>query len=126
MVDPITTAIAAAAAGKAAESLTGQARQPMAAIVRRIKKKFHDRPADLLVLTAAQEDPWSDMRISELARALEVVSTEDPEFGRQIHKLWNQIGTTSTAHDEAVLNVFHGRADKVVQLRDIHGDLNIS
>lgn len=125
MADPVTMAIATAVAGKAAESLTDQARECLASLVRRIREKFRDRPGGQAALEAAQGDPGSGTLASELARALDEASAEDPEFGTQIRELWSQVGTTAAAGDHGVVNVFHGRADKVVQLRDVHGDLSI-
>ena len=125
MADPVTMAIATAVVGKAAESLTDQARESLAALVRRIREKFRDRPAAQSALDAAQDDPDSGALAGELARALEEASAEDPDFGEEIRSLWSQVRTTAAAGDHGVVNVFHGRADKIVQLRDVHGDLNI-
>lgn len=116
MAEPVTLAIAAAIAGKTAESLTSQARECLATLARRIREKFRDQPAARAALAAARNDPGAVMG---LAHALEEASAEDPEFGRQIRALWTRVG------DDGVVNVFHGRADKVVQLRDVHGDLHI-
>jgi hypothetical protein len=116
MADQITLAIATAIAGKTTESLAGPAREGLAALVRRIREKFRDRPAACAALAAAQGDPGA---VAGLAYALDEASAEDPEFGRQIRALWTRIG------DDGVVNVFHGRADQVVQLRDVHGDLHI-
>jgi hypothetical protein len=116
MADPVTLAIATAIAGKMTESLTDQARESLAALARRIREKFRDRPAARAALAAAQDDPGA---VAGLAHALDETSAEDPEFGRQIRALWTRIG------NDSVVNVFHGRADKVVQLRDLHGDLHI-
>jgi hypothetical protein len=119
MTDTVTMAIATAVAGKTAESITGQAREGLAVLVRRIREKFRDRPAAWAALAAAQADPGAGA--AGLARALDDASAEDPEFRRQIRALWSQV---RTGHD-GVVNAFHGRADKVVQLRDVHGDLHI-
>jgi hypothetical protein len=116
MADPITVAIATAIAGKTTESLTDQAREGLAALVRRIREKFRDRPAACAALAAAEDDPDT---AAGLAHALDEASAEDPEFGRQIRALWTRIG------DDGVVNIFHGRADQVIQLRDVHGDLHI-
>lgn len=59
-----------------------------------------------------------------MAVLLDEASAEDPEFGTQIRALWNHAGLT--AADGGVVNIFHGQADKVIQLRDVGGDLNIS
>ena len=125
MADPITMAIATAVAGKAAESMTDEARRCLAALVRRIRDKLRDRPAGQAALEAAQADPGSGALAGELARALDEAGGEDPEFGTQIRELWRQVGMLAVAGDRGTVNVFHGRADKVVQLRDVYGDLNI-
>jgi hypothetical protein len=120
MADPVTLAIATAVAGKAAESLTDQARECLAALVQRIRDKFRDQPAARAALEAARDDQGS----GELARALELACAQDPEFGTQIHALWSQV-RAAAAGDHGVVNVVSGRADKVVQLRDLHGDLHV-
>lgn len=121
MADPITVAIASAVAGKAAESFSGQTGRALAAIIKRIRDKFQGRPAALATLDAVEEGHGS---AAELTALLDQASAEDPEFGRQISALWNQAAVTAT--DGGVVNFFHGNADKVVQMRDIHGDLTIS
>lgn len=119
MLDPITMAIAAAAAGKMAESVTDGAREAVAAIVQRIRVKFRRQPTALAALETAHDDP---ARIQDLATLLEEAMTHDPEFGLQIHALWQQAVRSSPG---GVVNFFQGDADKVIQLRDVHGDLNI-
>jgi len=121
MADPITVAIASAVAGKATEALSDQARQAIAAIIQRVKEKFRGHPAKLATLDAVRDD---HARVEELAILLDEASAEDPEFGSQIRALWNHTGLT--AADGGVVNLFHGEADKVIQMRDVHGDLNIS
>jgi hypothetical protein len=119
MPDPVMMAIATAVAGKATESLTDQASKTVAAIVRLIREKFRGRPDNLPVLDAADDDRT---RIEELAALLGRASTEDPAFGSELRALWTQMGM---ATGDGVVNVFHGHADKVVQLRDVQGNLNI-
>ncbi len=126
MADPITTAIATAVASGMGQSLSDQAREVMTTLVRRIREKFKERPAAEATLTAAQNDPSSAARISELASALDEADREDPAFGSQIREIWAQVRLSTIAGDDAVINTFQGRADKVVQLRDVHGDINIS
>jgi hypothetical protein len=120
-------AIATAVASQAAQSLTSQAGHAIAEITRRIQHKFRDKPADLAILTVAQGESGSPDRATELAHALDRVIAEDPSFGRDIHALWEQSGNIPiTAKGDAVINVIHGKAGKVVQLRDVHGDLTIN
>jgi hypothetical protein len=127
MPDPITMAIATAVASQTAQSLTSQAGHAIAEITRRIQHKFRDKPTDLAILAAAQEESGSPDRTAELAHALDRAIAEDPAFGGDIHTLWEQSGNIPiTAKGDAVVNVVSGKADKVVQLRDIHGDLTIN
>lgn len=120
MADPVTIAIASAVAGKAAESLSEQGKQVVAALARRIREKFRGHPAELATLDAASDDA---ARIGELAELVDNASAADAEFGQQIRALWAQLNLTAA---DGVMNVFHGKADKVIQLRDVHGDLTIS
>jgi hypothetical protein len=121
MADPLSMAIAAAAAGKAAESLTGQAGQVIAAIRLKIRERFRGDLGEIPALDAAHGDPSA---AAGLARFLDAEFAADPAFRDEIRALWLQAAPAVT--DDAVSNVFYGKADKVVQLRDVHGDLNIS
>jgi len=114
-------AIATAVAGKAAESLTGQAAEAIAAIRRKIRERFCGDPGGVPALDGAQDDPSA---MAGLARFLDVEFAADPAFRDEIRALWLQAAPTAT--DDAVSNVFYGKADKVIQLRDVRGDLNIS
>jgi hypothetical protein len=120
--DPIMTAIATAIAGSAAQSLTTQTSHILAEIINRLRSKFRDREADLAALIAAEEEPESHAHVTRLAESLHQVSVDDPAFGAGIARLWRQHLMVSSD----VNNIFQGKAEKVVQLRDIHGDLNLS
>jgi len=120
-------AIATAVASQTAQSLTSQAGHTIAEIARRIQHKFRGSPADLAILTAAQGKSASPEQATELARALDRAITEDPAFGHDMRKLWDQSGNILiAATGDAVANVFTGKAAKVIQLRDVHGDLTIN
>jgi hypothetical protein len=121
MTDPMTVAIATAAAGKVAESLAGGVGESLAAIGRRVREKFQRHPAALATLDAARADP---AYIPDLAALLDETMRQDPEFGRQLRALWQQ--TAAQASENGVVNVVHGDAEKIIQLRDVHGDLNIN
>lgn len=127
MPDPITTAIATAVAGQAAQALTAQATSSVAEIVRRIRSKFRDAPTDQAVLTGAQSHPGSAEHVSALADALRRAALDDPAFGQEITALWAQAqAEITTAMSDGVVNTFHGNADRVIQLRDVHGNLTIN
>lgn len=121
MSDPLALAIATAAAGKAAESLTGQAQQAIAALVSNIRERLRRRPDDIAVLDAAAND---QAEAESLAVVLEREFEASPDFRDEIACLWRQIVDSNT--ESGVSNVFLGKADKVVQVRDVHGDLTIS
>lgn len=124
MPDPFAVAVTAAiatAAGKTAESMTVQAQQAVRAIIDRIRHRFRRYPDRIAALDAAVAD---DATSEELSQALEREFVIDPVFREAIKSLWLQ--TAPTVADSAVSNVFYGQADKVVQLRDVHGDLDIS
>jgi hypothetical protein len=114
MADPVTIAIASAVAGKAAESLADQVSRPVAAIIARIRERFRHRPAEREMLSAAEHEPE---RAADLAELLQAEMDSDPSFAAEIRALWQQAGT---------VNIVHGNVGKVVQVRDVHGDLNVN
>jgi hypothetical protein len=84
MADPVTLAIATSVAGKAAEALTDQARQAIAAIVSKIRDRLRSRPDDVAILDAATADP---SMTRPLATILDREFTADPEFHEEIEAL---------------------------------------
>lgn len=114
MTDPVTAAVAAAVAGKLAESLTDGAKKTVAAIAHQIRQKFRHQPAALTILKAARDD---SARLGDLEVLLAEAMARDPEFGRQIQALWQQTGIQPQRGD--VMNVLNGNAKNVVQARDV-------
>ncbi|HXA63475.1 MAG TPA: hypothetical protein VNW94_30385 [Streptosporangiaceae bacterium] len=100
--------------------MTGPA---ISALTKWVREKFSGRPLESALLAAAEADP---AHAEALTGALDQAAQADPEFGRELRDRWEQIQSNTTAGHGGVANVFHGRAEKVVQLRDLHGDLNIS
>src|ERR1022692_2904297 len=127
MPDPTIMAIATAVAGQTAQTLTAQATGALAESVKRITRKFRDRPADLALLSNALDAQVSANEISQFADALQRADLDDPDFGREITAFWTQMrAETNTATSDGLVNTFHGHADKVIQLRDVHGGLTIN
>lgn len=126
MPDPMTVAIATAVAGKVAETLTDQVKPALAQLTRRIRAKFSHQPDALAVLDAAGTEPSPPALVTQLAALLDQAAHDDPTFGADLRNLWQrvQIEISHTTGDTS--NVFTGSATKVVQLRDVSGDLNIS
>jgi hypothetical protein len=123
MVDPFAMTIATSVATKIADTLTDQAQQAFAAIVRRIRDKFRTDSAELggiAALDAAITDgdaPAVDTLAVELGRLF----TADPQFRDEIKELWDSVQPNG-----GVANVFYGKADKVIMMRDVQGDLTIN
>jgi hypothetical protein len=124
MADPITTAIATAVASGMAQSLTDQAKDAVTTLAGLIREKFRGRPAAHAALAAAEADPGSAARIDQFAHALDEAAATDPEFGTRIRDLWSVAQVS--ARDDSTVNIFHGRAEKVIQLHDVHGDISIN
>ncbi|MCL2583845.1 MAG: hypothetical protein FWE35_15485 [Streptosporangiales bacterium] len=121
MADPLALAIAAAAAGKAAESMTEQAQQAIAVLVGKVRERLRRRPGGIPALDAAGHD---EAEMEPLALVLEREFEVSPDFRDEVAGLWRQI--LESGAESGVSNVFLGKADKVVQVRDVQGDLTIN
>jgi hypothetical protein len=123
MGDPFAMTIATNVAAKIADTLTDQAQEAVAAIVRKIREKIRSRPGESgAVATLDAAITTSDAPSAEaLARLLEQLFTADPRFREEIRALWD-----SASVDNGVTNVFYGKADKVIMMRDVNGDLTIN
>lgn len=121
MADPLTlaiaTAVASAASGKAAEGVTEQARQALSAIIGRLRAKLRGHPADLAMVDGDLPAP------STVAELLDREFAADSGFRDEIRDLWLQ--AAPAANDDTASNAFYGQADKVIQLRDVHGDIHM-
>lgn len=124
MPDPVTAAIATAVASKIAESVTEQARRAIAQLTRRMRARFRNEPDHLAVLDAVEAGPGSPELTARLAMLLEEAASTDPSFGSEIRALWSMAQAQITA--DSTTNILSGRAEKVVQARDIHGGLTIN
>ena len=123
MADPFAMTIATSVATKIADNLAEGARQAVLAIVRKVRDKLRSRPgepADVATLDAAIAS-GDELAAAALARLLEALFTADPRFREEVETLWD-----SGHPDDSVTNVFHGKADRVIMMRDVHGDLTIN
>lgn len=105
-MDPLTLAIAGAVAAGLATGAGESTGTALAALTGRIRERFRNRPQALESEEAA-------------AAALEDEFTRDPAFRQECQGLWNQ------AQAGSVANSFTGQAGKVIQARDIHGDITL-
>jgi hypothetical protein len=124
MVDPLAMTIATNVATRIADTLTDQAQQAIAAIIRRIREKLPSRPGGPgeIALLDATVGTGEASAMNALARTLEQLFVADPRFRDEIQALWD------SAHpdDDSVTNIFHGKAGKVIMMRDVNGDLTIN
>jgi glycine/D-amino acid oxidase-like deaminating enzyme len=123
MADPLATTIAASVAAKIADTAVDGAQQAVTAIIQKIREKLRSRPGrsrEVATLDAAITS--SDGTATQaLARLLEQLFAADPRFQEEVRALWD-----SSRPDKSVTNIFHGKADKVIMMRDVNGDLTIS
>ncbi|MBO2456246.1 hypothetical protein [Actinomadura violacea] len=119
----MTLAIATAMAGKAVEVAGEPVRAAVAELSRRVRERFRGRASDEDALARAAEDAGG---IPLLEGAVRRLLDEDPAFRGELEAVWNHAQTRAEASDDAVINTFNGNAEKVIQLRDVNGDLNIS
>ncbi|WP_019630111.1 hypothetical protein [Actinomadura atramentaria] len=128
MTDPMTVAIATAAAGKAVELAGEPIRNAAAALVRLVRGRFGGDAEAEEALERAAEEPRSPERLAALAHALHRLRAEDPAFDRTVDRLWSQVSQTQTrVGDDGVSNVMNGNVGGAfVQVRDVNGDLTIS
>ncbi|WP_344955875.1 hypothetical protein [Actinomadura miaoliensis] len=142
MTDPLTLAIAAAAAGKAVE-LTGQpVKDGIVAISRKVRERFRGRPADEEVLSGAIADPDDAERVARLTEALRRAIEEapafaddlqsavrhamdqDPDFRAHVENRLQQARTATATSGDGVTNILNAPAEKVVQMRDVDGGIH--
>jgi hypothetical protein len=127
MVDPLTTAIATSVVGKIAETLTVQGQEAIAGIGKRLRERFHGKPAEIAALDQAisETEPEGSFAVESLARAMEREFTADPRFRDEIHALWWTVAQEKAP--SGAVNSFSGVAKTVTQIAgDFRGDITIS
>jgi hypothetical protein len=118
MVDDVAVAVATALAGSTVEAAVAVGKSALAALVRVVRRRFEPEPDATDALEAAVAQPGDDARVARLAMILAQLMAEDAAFGDEVRRRW-------ASADGDVVNRFSGRADKVVQARDIHGGVNM-
>lgn len=113
MPEPVLVSIAAALATKAVSSLYDV-----------VKKRFANRAEARAALEAATASPDDAKAVTVLAERLAVEEAADPEFKAALRAEWAKVGVEQHADHGAVTNQVTGDVSgKVVQARDIHGDI---
>ncbi|WP_028927090.1 hypothetical protein [Pseudonocardia acaciae] len=109
MPEPILTAIATALAGKAA-----------AGLYQLVKDRFAERRAAREALEAATQAPDDPAAVAVLADRLAEAERDDPEFREALRSGWAELASGG------VVNQVHSSVTgKLVQARDIHGNITL-
>jgi cation transport regulator ChaC len=127
MADPMMLDVATIIVRKTVEALADPAKDAVVRLMTTVRNRFRGDKEAETALAVAEAAPDSPAHVEELARVLERLSAADPEFSRDLRTLRNLVRgeSTSTAQDDGVINNFTGTAEKVVQLRDVHGNINL-
>lgn len=124
MEDQIALAVATALAAKSAEAFGAGAREAIGSLFRMVRDRFGVGTPESAVLDGAVEHPQEQWRQTALASALAEVMARDPQFARTLKGEWRRLtGPNVVAAQGQVDNHFSGTAEKVVQARDIRGDI---
>ncbi|MET7397622.1 hypothetical protein ABZS66_29460 [Dactylosporangium sp. NPDC005572] len=112
--DALAMIVAAAIAAKGAEVAVASGRGAAEALVRLVRARLRRRGPDAAALEAVVERPADPAGITALAAALHRAMVDDPGLAARLR-------AALPAGD--VVNHFGGTATKVVQARDIHGNV---
>jgi hypothetical protein len=124
-MDPTMTAVAVAVAGKLTETLTTGAKTALGKLVNLVRHKVASDDAAQHALTEAQMAPDDADRVTALAKQLERLAAEDPNFAERLRDLWPQASAQLNAQTGGVVNEVSGSVSgHVVQARDIKGGVS--
>ncbi|WP_181777449.1 hypothetical protein [Amycolatopsis pittospori] len=113
MPEPVLISLAAALA---ARSVIG--------LYKLVKDKFSDDPEATAVLEAAEGAAEDSSEVRALATRLSTAEAEDPAFAERLRREWDRTAG-HRAETGGVVNTVSGTVSgKVVQARDVHGDIS--
>lgn len=122
--DQLVLAVATALATKGAEAFGAGAREAIGSLFRLVRERFGTGTRESVVLDGAVEHPEEQWRHTALASALAEVMARDPQFATALTDEWRRLaGSGVIAGQGQVINHFSGTAGKVVQARDVRGDI---
>ncbi|MGQ0776817.1 MAG: hypothetical protein ACT4NY_20765 [Pseudonocardiales bacterium] len=114
MPEPILISIAAAIAGKTASGLYDL-----------VKRRYSGNRQATAELEAAVEDPADPQLIEVIAERLAIAEESDPDFRAALRSEWDKITVTQHAEGGVANQVYGNVSGKVVQARDIHGNISL-
>jgi hypothetical protein len=125
MPDEIALSIATALVTKGTEAVIAEGRTAIAALVSTIRDRFRRGRHEADILQEAVSHPDDQERRLALAELLSRALAEDPRFAERVLTQWHAAQQELNLDRGAVSNRFDGSAEKVVQARDIHGDITL-
>ncbi|MEU8020656.1 hypothetical protein AB0B88_00365 [Micromonospora haikouensis] len=124
MEDQVVLAVATALSTKGAEALAAGARSAIGSLFQLVRVRFGAGTQESAVLEAAIEHPQERWRQAALASALADVMARDPDFATALDEEWRRLSRAGVvAVQGQVVNHFSGTAERVVQARDVQGDI---
>ncbi|EHR61622.1 hypothetical protein [Saccharomonospora cyanea] len=120
-MDPVWEAVATALAGKAGEAAVAGGRNAWEALVKLVRTRFGDDVGTAVPSEAGEGRPAAGATVESMAHELAEAEREDPEFGRRLRTLWEQVGDVGARSGEVVNQVSGLVFGPVVQARDIQG-----
>jgi hypothetical protein len=115
----LVMAVVTALTTKGAEVLVTTGKNKLAALFRVVHERFsREGTRETAILRAAIDEPDDQVRRQRLAELLARLLAEDPAFRDRLALSWREASA-----EAAVSNYFAGSATKVVQARDIYGDV---
>lgn len=124
MADPVVMAVVTAVSAKGAEALAAGARSAWSALVRLVKDRLTREPDGPAALNAALAAPGQHPARQQLIAVLSRVMDTDPGFAQQLRTAWSDAAAVSADHG-GVVNHMSGHAQKVVQTRDVFGNVSL-
>ena len=124
MADELVMAVATALATGGADAVVAEGRTALGTLLRKIRDRIGTGTPEAAILDAAVAEPGTRQQ-AQLGELLARLMTDDPHFAAYVRSYHNQTTREPTADREAVVNYFHGSADKVLQARDIHGNVSL-
>ncbi|MER7007198.1 hypothetical protein ABT297_29745 [Dactylosporangium sp. NPDC000555] len=123
MPDEIALVIATTLAAKGAEAVIAGGRNAFSALAGLLRGHFVANRRAATALDRALADPRDRQGQLALADALAAAMAADPRFAAQVLAHWRTARTEDLSG--LVVNHVSGAAHKVIQARDIHGDVSI-
>ncbi len=124
MEDQLVVAVAGALAAKGAEALASGARTATAVLARLVRARLRAGTPEGDALTSAMAHPDERSHQMALASFLAEEMSRDPAFDAAVRATWRGLsGAGSGSVGNGVVNSFSGTAERVVQARDVQGNI---